>query len=84
MFGLRFLLNLTGSWCHCVAIEKQRRSEWVEVDHLTTGSNANQMPNMAVCGSRVLLANRDAATRLQVFDVSAERTLRDAGYVSAE
>ena len=40
------------------------------------------MPNMAVCGSRVLLANRDAATRLQVFDVCAERTLRDAGYVS--
>ena len=71
------------SYWQLVSLRRETaESEWVEVDRRTTGSNANQMPNMAVCGSRVLLGHRYYASRLQVFDVSAEHTLRDSGYLS--
>ena len=69
---------------HLVSL-RRNASEWLEVQRLKIefsyfGPTINYV-KFAVCDSRVLLIARGGNTKY-VFDVSAERTLRDAGSVT--
>ena len=61
---------------------RRNANEWREVQRLGTRiRHLSAIVNFAVCDSRVLLVEWGGRT-MYVFDVSAERTLRDAGNVS--
>ena len=75
---LLLLVKIPTSANHQLVSLRHNASEWLEVQRLGTRTHSLSFVSFAVCDSRVLLVERET---MYVFDVRAERILRDAGSV---
>ena len=78
------LLVLAPPRDHQLVSLRRNASEWLEVQRLGIRTRRSlNIVNLAVCDSRVLVVEYGKNT-MYVFDVSEERTLRDAGNVTLQ
>ena len=73
---------------HLVSLRRKNADEWLEVQRLPINNSITPLPQLAICGSRVLLGGGNSHPNyyktLYMFDVSAEHNVSAAGTVAVE
>ena len=68
-----------------VSLRRKNADEWLEVQRLPINNSITPLPQLAICGSLVLLGGGNSYfSTMYVFDVSAEHNLSAAGTVALE